>query len=222
MTSHITCVGSNYFGQLGISRDQLISEGLPYVWKDMGSFEVDSIADIQCGAHFTVVVDKDGKIYFTGNLNNFVFPRFFYVETSLPLKCVQIACGRKHILALLHGGYVVSWGAGYAGQLGLGEDSSFDHPRLIHSLDPPRVGGPVTKVLAGGYHSGALVESRNLLFMWGSNRLGQCGVCGPQRNEPLILDPTLVDLSNISEAIGLVVCGRSHSCLLTKEGRWTE
>ena len=222
MTSQISCVGSNYFGQLGIVRDQLVSDGLPYIWSDLGSLNVESIADIQCGAHFTVVIDSDGKIHFTGNLNNFIFPRFFRVETSLPLKCVQIACGRKHIIALLTGGYVISWGAGYAGQLGLGEDSSWDHPRLIHALDPPRVGGPVTKVFAGGFHSGALIESRNLLFMWGSNRLGQCGVCGPNRNEALILDPTVVDLTNVSEAIENVVCGRSHSCLLTKEGRLIE
>ena len=219
MTTAITCIGSNYFGQLGVSREQSINDGNPYVWKDIGTFDVNLVADIQCGAHFTVVVDSDGKLHLTGQLNNFILPRFIHVETSLPLKCIQVACGRKHIIALLSGGYVVSWGAGFAGQLGLGEDSSWDYPCLIHALDPPRIGGPVTKVFSGGYHSGALVESRNLLFMWGSNRLGQCGVSGPNRNEQLIFEPTLVDMTNVSDAIEHVVCGRSHSCLLTKDGR---
>lgn len=55
-------------------------------------------------------------------------------------RCVQIACGRKHILALMEGGYVFSWGTGYLGQLGLGDDSSWDSPRMIKNLDPAKMG----------------------------------------------------------------------------------
>lgn len=37
-------------------------------------------------------------------------------------------------------GYVFSWGTGYLGQLGLGDDSSWDNPRMIRALDPAKIG----------------------------------------------------------------------------------
>lgn len=40
----------------------------------------------------------------------------------------------------MEGGYVFSWGTGYLGQLGLGDDCSWDSPRLIKSLDPAKLG----------------------------------------------------------------------------------
>ena len=39
-------------------------------------------------------------------------------------------------------GYVFAWGTGYLGQLGLGDDSSWDSPRMIRSLDPSKIGEP--------------------------------------------------------------------------------
>jgi alpha-tubulin suppressor-like RCC1 family protein len=65
-----------------------------------------------------------------GILNGATLPALSPVEIMYPMRCIQIACGRKHILALLDGGYVASWGTGYFGQLGHGDDSSWDSPRL--------------------------------------------------------------------------------------------
>jgi alpha-tubulin suppressor-like RCC1 family protein len=100
----------------------------------------------------------------------------------------------------------------------LGDDSSWDYPRLVYTLDPSRLGGQVTKVVAGGYHSGAIIQSRSLLFMWGTNRVGQCGVSG--NNDNLVLEPTPIDDSNLDDDIADVVCGRSHTLLLTTSGRY--
>lgn len=32
------------------------------------------------------------------------------VPLGVPLRCMQVACGRKHVLALMEGGFVMSWG----------------------------------------------------------------------------------------------------------------
>lgn len=99
----------------------------------------------------------------------------------------SIACGKKHAIALLEGGYVVSWGVGYFGQLGHGDDHSWDSPRLITALDPMYLSGmQVVSVSCGSYHSGAVISGEPKkksstinsfsVYMWGFNRHGQCGV----------------------------------------------
>jgi alpha-tubulin suppressor-like RCC1 family protein len=39
-----------------------------------------------------------------------VFPVPQRVSVGIPLRCTQVACGRKHCLALMEGGFVMSWG----------------------------------------------------------------------------------------------------------------
>jgi hypothetical protein len=98
------------------------------------------------------------------------YPQPQKVTIGIPLRCVQIASGRKHILALMEGGFVMSWGerlrravegsvlkwppyacvgpyagVGYFGQLGHGDDQSYERPRMIHQLDPQRIGDQVRR-----------------------------------------------------------------------------
>jgi len=128
-------------------------------------------------------------------LNGTVSSQFIPLHIQMPLKCTQIACGRKHCLALLSDGstsVVMSWGTGtqtlininiysfndvlhtwtcvslgYFGQLGHGDDVSWDTPRMIKALDARNVGSRVKKIACGGAHSGALLEN-NSIFMWGT------------------------------------------------------
>ena len=149
-------------------------------------------------------------------LNGMTMPVLSPVEIIYPLRCIQIACGRKHILALLDGGCVASWGTGYFGQLGHGDDSSWDTPRMINSLEPTTVGSKITQIVCGGSHSGALSE-RGQVFMWGLNRNGQCGIAAKADS---ILEPRPVDMSGLDgQQATSIVCGRNHSAMVTAEGR---
>ena len=151
-----------------------------------------------------------------GTLNGSVFPSLTRVELQDPLRCISVACGRKHILCLVEGGFVFSWGTGYLGQLGLGDDISWDSPRMIRQLDPKKLGDTVTRVVCGGSHSGVLTEGGKI-YMWGLNRNGQTGT--GMKVESL-LEPRSVDRTDIGRKIPLdLVCGRNHTCLLTSEGR---
>ena len=143
-------------------------------------------------------------------------PSLIPIQISYPLRCIQISCGRKHILALLDDGYVCSWGTGYFGQLGLGDDSSWDSPRMISTLDPNQTGAKIVQVVCGGSHSGALTEKGHV-FMWGLNRNGQCG--GAAKADS-ILEPRLVDMSGLEGRVAAsIVCGRNHSAMVTNDGR---
>lgn len=149
-------------------------------------------------------------------MNGSVYASLTLIDVPHPLRCLQIACGRKHILALMEGGYVLSWGTGYLGQLGLGDDSSWDTPRMIRHLDPKRLGDVVQSVVCGGSHSG-VVTRNGQIYMWGLNRNGQTGTGLKVESvlEPRPLDPTDVGRKNPKS----LVCGRNHTLLLTTEGR---
>lgn len=54
------------------------------------------------------------RLKYTHNKNQIrtgrAFPEPTRVSLGVPLRCLQVACGRKHTLALMEGGYVMSWG----------------------------------------------------------------------------------------------------------------
>ena len=206
----IVCFGENTFAQLGIGdvkRDQPYSH-YPFGCSSEGSLNYDTVDDIQCGSKFTMVLETSGKVSACGTVNGINYPTLTPVKCSYPLKCIQLSCGRKHILALMEGGHVLSWGVGYFGQLGHGDDSRDDDAKLIQALEPNRLGSKVIQVACGGSHSGAVTDSGRV-FMWGLNKQGQCGLGSKQPEsvaEPRPLDPEV--MSGI-KAVSLV-CGRNH------------
>jgi alpha-tubulin suppressor-like RCC1 family protein len=132
----IFCFGSNYFGQLGIGsrvRDNPYSPSPFGFTSDESdeSIDYDDVEDVQCGSNFTIVLSKAGLLKYCGTLCGIVRPALTPVIIRLPLKCKQIACGRKHAMVLMEKGVVLSWGMGYFGQLGHGGDASYENPRII-------------------------------------------------------------------------------------------
>lgn len=131
-------------------------------------------------------------------------------------------------------GIVISWGVGYFGQLGHGDDSCWDSPRMIKALEPRRLGSPVCQVVCGGSHSGALTEDHKI-FTWGLNRAGQCGPSSLGRNSSArtdsssnetMMEPKYLDLGDLlndgrdsQTCVQYLVFGRNHSAFVTNTGR---
>ena len=82
---------------------------------------------------------------------------------------VEVGCGALHSLILCADGALLSFGGGWEGVLGHGDESSLSVPRPITGLNGVRV----DRVAAGGAHSLALVAGA--LWSWGWNRHGQLG-----------------------------------------------
>ena len=115
----------------------------------------------------------------------------------------QIACGGYHTLGLMPDGTVKAWGYGFFGQLGQGLGNQGDelYPIDISGLNS------VTKVIAGGNHSVALMPD-NTIMTWGNNINGQLG-----RTATLTFaTPTTVSgLPNIRD----VACGMNFTFAIT-------
>ena len=170
---------------------------------------------VACGSTFTVAVTARGVPYQWGTLNGRAFPEPTRVPLGVPLRCTQVACGRKHVLALMEGGFVMSWGVGYFGQLGHGDDLSCDRPRMIHQLDPQRLGDKVVQVACGGLHSAVSTAGQSVLC-FGFNRYGQLGQ-GSTSNK--ISSPRPVNMQGLGAArIRQLACGRHHTSVLTDKG----
>lgn len=217
----IYCFGSNHCGQLGIG-DRV--RDAPYTPSLFGSSECDgsdkldpdSVKDIQCGGNFTMVLLKNGTMQWCGMMAGTCQDRLSHVTVKLPLKCVQVSCGRKHVLALMDQGIVLSWGVGYFGQLGHGSDASITAPTIVSFLEPRRLGDIVKSVTCGRYHSGVVTES-NRVFMWGLNRGGQCGL---GFKSDCVLDPSPIDINfAVAGGVKSLVLSRNHSALLTGSGK---
>lgn len=226
MTEILAC-GSNFFGQLGIGykeRADSCTQTL-FAVDDEQVLDHSSVLDVQCGAQFSIVLQKSGALGICGALNGNVFPIFSPIDIPLPVRCLSVACGRKHVLLLMERNVVMSFGTGYFGQLGHNNDSSWDSPRVIQALEARRLGSKVVAVACGGSHSGVVTDTGRV-FMWGLNRSGQCGQGAVNRGKTdSILEPRPVDFSSSNTSgrelggVQQLVCGRSHSAALTGTGR---
>lgn len=98
----------------------------------------------------SILRTSEGKLFRWGVEDGDVHPFPTGVCTQIPLPCIEVCCGRKHTVALMKGGFVMSWGTGYFGQLGHGDNASYRHPRLLRRLDPQRLGERVVQVKGCG------------------------------------------------------------------------
>ena len=94
---------------------------------------------------------------------------------DLPSNITKLSCNRHHTLALTEDGAIFSWGHGFGGKLGHGDEHTQPLPKLIDAtvLNERKV--KVTAIAAGEDHSLALTADGRV-FAWGSDRHGQLGL----------------------------------------------
>jgi cysteine-rich repeat protein len=91
---------------------------------------------------------------------------------------VQTAGGQGHTCALLKDKTVRCWGAGsMLGRGGFLSDDLGDGPGEMPPAIPVDLGGPAQSIVAGSYHTCALLED-DTIRCWGSNTSGQAGYAG--------------------------------------------
>jgi ubiquitin-protein ligase E3 A len=90
---------------------------------------------------------------------------------GVALAVVAVACGANHALALTASGAVLSWGQGFAGQLGTGDARDRHTPTLLSSL----WGVPIAALAAGEAHSLA-VSLTGDVYAWGRAASGALGL----------------------------------------------
>ncbi|HEX8819936.1 MAG TPA: fibrinogen-like YCDxxxxGGGW domain-containing protein, partial [Archangium sp.] len=99
-------------------------------------------------------------------------------------RAVELVAGFAHTCALLDTGKVRCWGHNAYGQLGYGHTRPIGDDESPASAGDVDVGGPVRHLVAGAWHTCALLESGSVRC-WGRNDSGQLGLghARPMGNE---------------------------------------
>ena len=119
-----------------------------------------------------------------------------------------MSAGVCHSLALTADGAVWSWGWGYSGRLGHGDEETQLLPKKVEAF----AGRRVVAVAAGGNHS-LVVTASGAVWSWGWGGFGQLGHGDVQRQ----LLPKKVE-AFASQCVVAVSAGVYHSLAVTADG----
>ena len=174
--------GSGRHGVLG--HGDTSDRNVPSVIKDASIMEK-CFKHVGCGYSHAALVESSGGLYTVGSgvdgalghgrsRSDKHTPTI--VRSLVGVEIVNASCthGERHAhtLACTSDGSVFSWGDGYKGKLGHGNQDSCDEPRMI---DPSHfLGQKVINVSCGGIHSAAMSEE-GYVFTWGCGSDGRLG-----------------------------------------------
>jgi alpha-tubulin suppressor-like RCC1 family protein len=117
-----------------------------------------------------------------------------------------ISAGYKHTCALTNAGGVKCWGYNPDGRLGNGTTASSATP-----VDVTGLGGVVTAISAGGFHTCALMQS-GAVKCWGANDFGQLG------NGTTTASTIPVSVNGLTSGVTAIRAGGTHTCALQAGG----
>ncbi|XP_076648844.1 RCC1 and BTB domain-containing protein 1-like isoform X2 [Halictus rubicundus] len=172
--------GSNNYYQLGHC-DSLVPE-IVVIPENKTNF----VVDIACGNDHSMVLTSNGMVYAWGmcvdgqtgsgslcaSQSYLATPNEVKLDSTFPMRFLNISCGARHSVAVTCNGQVYSWGSNSHGQLGLSSDSKVSKKALeVKHL----TGIIIEKVVCGCTHTLAL-SNEGILYSWGDNTFGQLGV----------------------------------------------
>ncbi|KAJ6979965.1 hypothetical protein NC653_027943 [Populus alba x Populus x berolinensis] len=134
-----TC-GTNTHGQLGHGDTQ--DRPTPKIIELLEG--VGSVVQIAAGPSYVLAVTDNGVVYSFGSGSNLCLghgeqhdefrPRAIQTFRRKDIHVVHVSAGDEHAVALDSSGFVYSWGKGYCGALGHGDEIDKTHPALVNCL----------------------------------------------------------------------------------------
>jgi alpha-tubulin suppressor-like RCC1 family protein len=179
----LRCWGSGLSGLLGYANTETIGDDETPA--SAGDVNVGgTVTQVSAGASHTCACLTDGTVRCWGSNESgkLGYPGAFLVgddETPASLGAVdvggfvvQVAAGRAHTCALLDNGNVRCWGGG--GRLGYANDVTIGDDETPASAGDVDVGGSVVQIVAGIFHTCALLETGSVRC-WGVGYNGALG-----------------------------------------------
>ncbi|MEZ4814875.1 MAG: Ig-like domain-containing protein [Bdellovibrionota bacterium] len=173
----IMCWGLNTSGQLG--DNTIISKNIPTAVSTLSA-----ATDVSVGSLHTCAVDS-GIIYCWGDNTEGQLGNSSSASEIVPVAAIvngtssslsTVSAGGAHTCAVSVANEVVCAGSNSDGQLGF---APIDTGTMsFETVDSDGIGTPLTgisKVVAGGLHTCALVSSDGSILCWGDNEFGQIG-----------------------------------------------
>jgi alpha-tubulin suppressor-like RCC1 family protein len=138
-------------------------------------------------------------------------------DVDVGASVIQLDGGIDHTCALLDTAEVRCWGDGGDGQLGYGNTNPIGDTETPASAGDVKVGGVVVRVVAGKYHSCALLANDEV-SCWGKGgaQLGYPNVTGNIGDDEL---PSSVGYVNVGGAVVGLAAGGDHTCALLDTGK---
>ncbi|KAF9590692.1 hypothetical protein IFM89_036215 [Coptis chinensis] len=137
---HVYTCGSNAHGQLGHGDN--VDRPTPKIVEALEG--VGCVVQIAAGPSYTLAVMDDGTVYSFGSGTNFCLghgeqhnelqPRAIQSFKRKNIHVVRVSAGDEHVVALDSNGYVYTWGKGYCGALGHGDEIDKTTPALLSSI----------------------------------------------------------------------------------------
>ncbi|MEO8959026.1 MAG: hypothetical protein ABI304_08790 [Rudaea sp.] len=206
----VKCWGANFNGQLG--------NNMPTVNPVPESVDVSGlpsgVATAAAGAYHTCALTTTGAVQCWGYNSSGQLGNGSKMDSSSPVAVsnltsgvVAISAGAYHNCALTSSHGVQCWGNNQYG--GLGNAST------VGSTTPVDVSGltsGVSAIVAGVYHTCALLTSTGGVKCWGYNHYGQLG------NASTTNTSTPVDVTGLTGGVLAITAGPNHTCALTTTG----
>jgi alpha-tubulin suppressor-like RCC1 family protein len=226
----LRCWGRNHLGQLGYGNTLPIgttSSNLPYTAGDVPLLS--AATRVATGGNHTCALLDSGLVRCWGN-NQFgqlgfnstehvgdgeAIASFGYV--NLGGNAVKLAAGFEHTCALMDTQKVRCWGRSQYGQLGYGNTNSIGDNEQPWRAGDVDVGAPVQDLVAGGYHTCALLTD-GAVRCWGLGGSGQLGY-GTTTNVGDSQNPSSRGNVNVGGPVRQLSAGLHHTCALLNTGR---
>jgi alpha-tubulin suppressor-like RCC1 family protein len=181
------------------------------------TFTTLTIPQVCAGYNFTICLKFDGSIIGWGNntagqLGNGTSENPNDIVSPLLSEKVQKidAAEGYFSVALTSNGKIYIWGKNDNYELGLGNDTDYNTPQILNSLDN------IFDISCGKYHSIA-VNSSGDVFSWGDNHYYQTGIENPST---FITIPAKTEsLNQMDLSIAKIKTGSYFSGVLTNEGK---
>ena len=113
---------------------------------------------------------KIGRMLNTRNKNQ----QALKIEKVGAKNAIDIFCGNQHSFYINDKNQVFAWGLNNWGQLGVGDRFNTCTPKRIKDLDP--IEGDYVVDIQGGEHHSIARTKDGLVYCWGKNDEGQCGL----------------------------------------------
>lgn len=171
--------GHGYYGRLGNGISGYYDLVSPY---KISNFELTNICSVKMSTAHVLVLLSNGQMYSFGKCHfgqlglgyewmDVFTPHLIPLRVSIKV----ISTGSHHSLAIDQNGKAYSWGCGFHGALGLGDEKSRTSPHIISTLP-----GNCIDISGGRGHSLAVVatdsESHQIVYSWGKGGQGQLGL----------------------------------------------
>ncbi|MDH5672520.1 MAG: hypothetical protein OEZ06_10250 [Myxococcales bacterium] len=223
----LRCWGRNHYGPLGYGHNRDIGDDeLPDSAGD--AWLPEGVVQVAGGGEHTCALFEDGSVRcwglgIDGQLGYAGTESIGDDETPLMLPPVelggparQVCAGRDHSCALIEDGSVRCWGRGQHAPLGLGHLENVGDDETPEFAGRVEVGGEVMQLVAGWYHSCALMVG-GAVRCWGFGRLGALGYASMDSVGDDEVPAAVGDVPLGAPALQLVA-GTYHTCALLEGG----